>query len=92
MIRKILIGVAILVAVFAAVVYFQPSDFQIARTTTIAAPARTVFDQVNDLREWDNWSPWTKLDPAAKVSFEGARRPAKAPSSSGRATTRSAKA
>jgi hypothetical protein len=71
MIRKILIGVAIVIAAFVALVFIQPSDFQIARTTTITAPARTVFDQVNDLRKWDAWSPWAKLDPAAKVSFEG---------------------
>jgi len=73
MIRKILIGVAIIVAAFAAFVAVQPDELNIERTTTIAAPARAVFDQVNDLRKWDNWSPWAKLDPAAKVSFEGAQ-------------------
>jgi hypothetical protein len=30
-----------------------------------------VFAQVNDLHKWDAWSPWTKLDPDAKISFEG---------------------
>jgi hypothetical protein len=73
MIRKILIGVAILVAAFAVFVAMQPDELNIARSTTIAAPAPAVFDQVNDLRKWDNWSPWAKLDPAAKVSFEGAQ-------------------
>jgi len=73
MIRKILIGVAIIVAAFAAFVAVQPDELNIERTTTIAAPARAVFDQVNDLHKWDNWSPWAKLDPAAKVSFEGAQ-------------------
>jgi hypothetical protein len=73
MIRKILIGVAILVAVFAVFVAMQPNEMNIDRTTTIAAAPRAVFDQVNDLHKWDNWSPWAKLDPAAKVSFEGAQ-------------------
>lgn len=71
MIRKILIGVAILVAMFAVFVAMQPNEMNIDRTTTIAAAPRAVFDQVNDLRKWDNWSPWAKLDPAAKMSFEG---------------------
>ena len=44
-----------------------------SHATTITALPRAVFDQVNDLRKWDNWSPWAKLDPAAKVSFEGAK-------------------
>jgi hypothetical protein len=73
MIKKILIGVAIVVAAFAAFVAMQPDELNIDRTTTIAAPARAVFDQVNDLRKWDNWSPWAKLDPDAKVSFEGSQ-------------------
>jgi hypothetical protein len=64
---------AAVLAIFAIVVALQPVEFQIARTTTIAAPPRAAFDQVNDLRKWDAWSPWAKLDPAAKVSFEGAK-------------------
>jgi len=31
----------------------------------------TVFNQVNDFHKWQAWSPWAKLDPAAKNSFEG---------------------
>jgi hypothetical protein len=38
----------------------------------IAAPAADVFAHVNDLHKWDAWSPWAKLDPNAKVGFEGA--------------------
>ena len=28
--------------------------------------------QVNDFHNWEVWSPWAQLDPAAKYSFEGA--------------------
>jgi Polyketide cyclase / dehydrase and lipid transport len=49
----------------------QPADFRVERTTTIAAPQVDVFAQVNDLHKWDAWSPWAKLDPAAKITFEG---------------------
>jgi hypothetical protein len=27
---------------------------------------------VNDLHNWEAWSPWAKLDPAVKNTFEGA--------------------
>ena len=71
MLRKILIGLAALVALFVAVVAMQPSEFHVQRTATIAAPPADVFAQVNDLRKWDAWSPWAKLDPTAKIAFEG---------------------
>jgi hypothetical protein len=71
MIKKILIGLIVLIAAFAGVVAMQPSEFTVERTAAIAAPPAAVFEQVNDLRKWDSWSPWAKLDPNAKVSFDG---------------------
>ncbi len=71
MFKKILVGLVVLIAAFAGVVAMQPAEFSVSRTTTIAAPAGDVFGHVNDLRKWDAWSPWAKLDPAAKVAFEG---------------------
>lgn len=72
MLAKILIALAALVAVFLVIVALQPSDFRIMRSTTISAPPAVVFAQVNDFHRWDAWSPWAKLDPAAKASFSGA--------------------
>lgn len=72
MLRKVLIAVGVLIGGFVVLVALQPSTFTVTRAATIAAPAAAVFAQVNDLRNWQNWSPWAKLDPAMKVSFEGA--------------------
>ncbi|MGI0029371.1 MAG: SRPBCC family protein [Nitrososphaera sp.] len=71
MLKKILIALAAIVVVFVAVVAMQPSEFRVARTATISAPAPVVFAQVNDFHKWEAWSPWAKLDPAAKATFEG---------------------
>jgi len=71
MLKKILIALAALVLIFVVVVALQPSEFQMDRSTTIAAPQADVFAQVNDFHKWDAWSPWAKLDPQAKVTFEG---------------------
>ena len=30
-----------------------------------------VFALVNDFRKWEAWSPWAKLDPSMKTTFEG---------------------
>src|SRR5262245_18601671 len=67
----ILFLLAGVVVVFAGIVAVQPDDFRIVRATTISAPPGDVFKQVNDFHNWEAWSPWAKLDPTAKNSFEG---------------------
>ena len=69
--KRLAIGLVLLVAAFAVVVWLQPDDYRLTRSTVIAAPAAAVFPQVNDLRQWEDWSPWAKLDPNAKVTFSG---------------------
>ncbi|MDP1639939.1 MAG: SRPBCC family protein [Hyphomicrobium sp.] len=71
MIKKILAGLVVLIAAFAGYVALQPDELLIQRQATIAAPPAAVFEQVNDLKKWDAWSPWAKMDPNAKVGFEG---------------------
>lgn len=69
--RKILFGLAMLLVVLVTVIIIQPSEYRVSRTLTMAAPAQDIFAQINDFHRWEAWSPWAKLDPAAKVSFEG---------------------
>ena len=71
MLKKILIALVVLIAAFAGYVAMQPDDLLIQRQATIAAPPAVVFEQVNDLHKWDAWSPWAKMDPQAKIGFEG---------------------
>jgi hypothetical protein len=71
MFKKILIGIAVVILVFLVVVAMQPADFRITRSTTIAARPEVVFAHVNDFHKWDAWSPWAKLDPAMKQTYEG---------------------
>jgi hypothetical protein len=71
MLKKILIGLALLIAALVVIVALQPSEFRVERSAAIAAPPADVFAQVNDLHKWDAWSPWAKLDPNAKIAFEG---------------------
>ena len=71
MIKKILAAAAIIIVLFLLVVAFLPGDFRIARSTTIAAPPAVIFSRVNDVREFQKWSPWAKVDPQAKMTFTG---------------------
>ncbi len=71
MLKKILLGLAVIVVIFVIVVATRPSEFRVSRSATINAPAAAVFPHVNELKKWEPWSPWMKLDPAAKSTFEG---------------------
>jgi uncharacterized protein YndB with AHSA1/START domain len=71
MFLKILIGVAIVLVVLAIIIQLQPAAFRIERSTTIAAPPQAVFEQVNDFHAWGGWSPWEKMDPQLKRTYEG---------------------
>ena len=63
--------VAVLIGGFAVVAALQPADFRYARSTTMAAPPAVPFAQVNDFHNWEHWSPWAKLDPNMKTTYEG---------------------
>lgn len=72
MLTKIPIALAVVVVVLIIVVATRPSEFRIARTATIAAPAPAVFAQVNDFHKWEAWNPWARIDPAMRQTYEGA--------------------
>lgn len=71
MLKKILLGLAILIVAFVIVVATRPSDFRYSRSAVIPAPASLVFPYVNDLQKFQTWSPWAKIDPNCKTTFEG---------------------
>jgi polyketide cyclase/dehydrase/lipid transport protein len=76
MFKKILLGIVVMLVVLIAVclvlIMMQPAHYQVERSATINAPAPAVFTLVNDFHKWDSWSPWAKLDPTMKQSYEGA--------------------
>ncbi len=73
MLKKILLLIILLLAGFVGVAAMQPDDFRVERALVMAVPAEVVFLEVNDLQQWQAWSPWAKMDPNMKVTFEGPR-------------------
>jgi ribosome-associated toxin RatA of RatAB toxin-antitoxin module len=69
MFKKILIGLALVIAIFLVVVAMQPAEFRVERKALVAAPPEITFDQVNDFKNWPSWSPWAKLDPSMESSL-----------------------
>lgn len=72
MLKKVLLVFGIIIVGILALAAVQPDDYKVERSITIQAPADIVFTQVNDFHKWAAWSPWAKMDPQAKFTFEGA--------------------
>ncbi|MDE1153764.1 MAG: SRPBCC family protein [Micavibrio sp.] len=68
----VILVLALLIVAVIIFVATRPDDFRISRSATIAAPPAAVFAEVNDFHKWNAWSPWAKMDPACKNTFDGA--------------------
>lgn len=68
-IKNIGLGLLILIILLVVVAYLLPRHVKVERTATIKAPAEIVFGQVNVLKNWEQWSPWQKLDPKMKLVY-----------------------
>ncbi|HEY5915451.1 MAG TPA: SRPBCC family protein [Verrucomicrobiae bacterium] len=71
MIKKILIGLAAIVAVFLIIAPTRPADFRVERTALLPAPAAALFEHVNDHHKFAAWNPFMKLDPNVRNTYSG---------------------
>jgi uncharacterized protein YndB with AHSA1/START domain len=49
----------------------RPDNFRISRAATIDAPPERIYRVINDLHDWPQWSPWSRLDPEQKLTYAG---------------------
>jgi uncharacterized protein YndB with AHSA1/START domain len=70
-VKKILIGIVILIAIPLIVALFVKKEYVIEREVTINKPKEQVFDYVKHLRNQDNYSKWVRMDPNMKKDFRG---------------------
>ena len=52
-------------------VYRMPDDFTISRKVVIVGTPDKVFEHVNNLHKWNDWSPWIKSDSDSAAVFSG---------------------
>jgi len=71
-IKAIVIVVVVLLAILLIYAAIKPDSFRVERTTTIKAAPEKVFPLINDIHQWELWSPWGKGDPAIKRTYSGA--------------------
>ncbi len=72
MAKKIALGVIAVLVLFLGFVATRPSTFHVERSATINAPPDIVFANLNSFAKWDDWSPWSKLDPNMQKTVDGA--------------------
>ena len=67
----VLIALAIIALLLFVIIAGRPDEFIVSRSANISAPPERIFPSVNELKKWDAWSPWARLDPNCKITFEG---------------------
>ncbi len=71
MVKKIILIILLLIACVLGYAAIQPSEYEIERSIRITASQEAIFVNVNDLKKFNEWNPWAKLDPQAKMTFDG---------------------
>lgn len=69
--KWILIGVIVLVLLFAGVGLALPSQFRVERSVSIAAPADRVYPLIAAPAQWKRWSAWNQRDPHMQIEYAG---------------------
>lgn len=70
-VKKFVIGITALVAVFVTVGLMLPKTAHVERSIVIDAPAAMVFTVLNGFGQFNRWSPWADIDPNATTTYEG---------------------
>ncbi len=71
MLKTILIILALVIAAVLIYAATKPDTFRVERSIVIKAPPDKIFPLINDLHQWEPWSPWEKMDPALKRIYSG---------------------
>lgn len=63
--------ILILIVLIGGAVYFgtQDGSFDYAETKSMQAPPAVIFEQVNDLKQWEAWGPWKGMDPDIQFTY-----------------------
>jgi effector-binding domain-containing protein len=65
-ILKIFFGVLVLILI---VTFFLPSKVHVERKSLIKGSSEVVYGLINNVKEWEKWSPWHRIDPKMKIEY-----------------------
>ena len=67
----VLAVIAVCVAVLVVLSRSLPSKVEVERTVYMATDVGRAFHLVNNLKNWEKWSPWMEADPEMKITYKG---------------------
>jgi uncharacterized protein YndB with AHSA1/START domain len=71
MIRKLLLGLTVLLVLVLAAGLFLPRSAHVERSIVTSAPPERVFPLVDGFARFNEWSPWAELDPNTVYTYSG---------------------
>jgi hypothetical protein len=71
LLKKIVIGIVVLVLILIGVGFLLPETVHVERMIVTKAKPDMVFPLVNNLHEFNRWSPWSDLDPNMITTYAG---------------------
>jgi len=69
--KKVIYFIVGLVALVLIIAAFVKKDYVVIRSVEINQPNHVVFDYIKHLKNQDNFSVWSKIDPKMKKTFTG---------------------
>ena len=67
--RIILISLAALIGLALIASLLTAKEVTTSRSIVINAPQEVVFNTVNNLESWEDWSPWKEMEPDMQISY-----------------------
>jgi len=71
LLKKILLGLLLLIGILLIVAWFLPTEIEVTRTTTIARNQSEVFSYIRLLENQPKYGVWWKADPNMKITNSG---------------------
>jgi hypothetical protein len=72
MLKKIALGVIVILVIIVGLAAMKPDTFSVKRVASIKAPPEKIAALITDFHQWSSWSPWEHLDPKMTRTFSGA--------------------
>ncbi len=69
--KKVLLAVIIIIAIPLVAALFVKKEYAVERQIAIERPKQEVFDYIKYLKNQDEYSVWSKIDPEMKTWYEG---------------------
>jgi len=69
--KKAALTILGIVSIYLLISAFLPANIHVERSVEINVDQKNVFNQINTLPNWKNWSFWDNIDPNMQSEYEG---------------------